>query len=38
MELLRELARRIEELKPRIRWNDELENALKALKTELGTQ
>ena len=37
-ELLRELIRRVEELKPRISWNDELENELKTLKTELGTQ
>ncbi|GAB6944294.1 PaREP1 family protein [Vulcanisaeta sp. JCM 14467] len=37
-ELLKELARKVEELKPRIRWNDELENTLKALKTELGMQ
>ena len=37
-ELLKELVRRIEELKSRIRWSDELENTLKALKTELGMQ
>lgn len=30
MELLKELTRRVEELKPMIRWSDELENALKA--------
>ena len=37
-ELLKELTRRVEELKPRIRWNNELENTLKTLKTELSIQ
>ena len=32
---MKELARRIEELKPRIKWSDELENTLRALKEEL---
>ena len=34
--LVRELARRIEELKTRVRWSGQLENALNALKEELG--
>ena len=36
--LVNELVKRIEELKSRIKWSDELENTLKAIKTELGTQ
>ncbi|GAB6944295.1 PaREP1 family protein [Vulcanisaeta sp. JCM 14467] len=33
--LINELVRRIEELKPKIKWGDELENALKVLREEL---
>ncbi len=35
--LVRELIRRIEELKARVKWTDELENALTELKRELGS-
>ena len=34
--LINELVRRVEELKPKVRWGDELENALKALREGLG--
>ncbi len=34
--LINELVRRVEELKPRVRWGDELENALKALREGLS--
>ena len=34
--LVRELVRRVEELKPRVRWSDELENALKMVKEALS--
>ncbi|MGC9180928.1 MAG: PaREP1 family protein, partial [Vulcanisaeta sp.] len=33
--LVKELVRRIEELKPKLKWSDELENALRTLKEEL---
>ncbi|WP_292000195.1 PaREP1 family protein [Caldivirga sp.] len=35
-ELVKELIKRVEELKPRIKWSEELENALKALSEEIG--
>ncbi|MGC9136941.1 PaREP1 family protein [Caldivirga sp.] len=34
--LVSELMRRIEELKPKIKWSDELENSFKALKEEVN--
>jgi hypothetical protein len=34
--LVRELVRRVEELKPRVKWGDELENALKMVKEALS--
>ncbi|GAB6943278.1 PaREP1 family protein [Vulcanisaeta sp. JCM 14467] len=34
--LINELVRRVEELKPKVRWGDELENALKTLREGLG--
>ncbi len=34
--LAKELIKRIEELKPRVKWSDELEDALKTLKEALG--
>jgi hypothetical protein len=34
--LVRELARRVEELKPRVKWGDELENALKMVEEALS--
>jgi hypothetical protein len=33
---VRELVRRVEELKPRVKWGDELENALKMVKEALS--
>ncbi len=35
--LIGELIRRIEELKARVKWTDELENTLVELKKELGS-
>ncbi len=34
--LVRELVRRVEDLKQRVKWSDQLENALNALKEELS--
>ena len=36
LELVKEIMRRIEELKPRVKWSNELEDALKALRDELS--
>ncbi len=35
VKLIGELIRRVEELKPRTKWSDELENTLKELKEEI---
>ena len=36
IELIEELVKRIDALRPRVKWSNELENALKALKEEVG--